>query len=90
MSSSLALLVCVLGIAGLFFLDRDKSLRTSKALWLPVIWLWIVGSRPVSVWLGINSVTADAAVQVEGSPFDAGIFGVLLATGVLVLISRRR
>jgi exopolysaccharide production protein ExoQ len=90
MSSSLALLVCVAGIAGLFFLDRDNSLQTSKALWLPVIWLWIVGSRPVSVWLGMNPATADTAMQVEGSPFDAGIFGVLLAAGILVLISRRR
>ena len=90
MSSSLALLVCVAGIAGLFFLDRDNSLQTSKALWLPVIWLWIVGSRPVSVWLGMNPATSDTAMQVEGSPFDAGIFGVLLAAGILVLISRRR
>ena len=47
----LAFLICSTGIAGLFFLDRDKSVRTSKALWLPVIWLWIAASRPVSLWL---------------------------------------
>ena len=55
MGTPLALLICHLGVAGLFFLDRDKSVRNSKALWLPVIWLWIVGSRPVSAWLGMGS-----------------------------------
>ena len=90
MSPSAALIVCIAGIGGLFYLDRDKSLRTSKALWLPVIWLWILGSRPVSVWLGLNPATADPAAVLEGSPFDAGVFAALLAVGIIVLISRKR
>jgi exopolysaccharide production protein ExoQ len=86
----LAFTVCALGIAGLFYLDRDRSLVTSKALWLPVIWLWIVGSRPVSFWLGINLATAQSASQaMEGSPVDASVFAFLLAAGITVLISRR-
>jgi exopolysaccharide production protein ExoQ len=89
MSSSLATVICVLGIAGLFYLDRDKSVRTSKALWLPVISLWILGSRPVSVWLGMNPAAENAGMQLEGSPFDAGVFGFLLAAGVIVVITRR-
>jgi len=34
MSSWLALLICIFGTVGLLFLDRDKSVGTSKALWL--------------------------------------------------------
>lgn len=89
MGASLALFVCVVGIAGLFYLDRDESGRTSKGLWLPVIWICIVGSRPVSAWFGISQ-GSDAVQLVEGSPIDGAVFGVLLAAGIIVLISRRR
>lgn len=90
MPPKIAIIVFAVGICGLFALDRDRKARTSKALWLPVIWIWIVGSRPVSAWLGIHSRTGDMAAQLaEGSPFDAAIFAVLLAAGIIALISRR-
>jgi exopolysaccharide production protein ExoQ len=90
MSFSLAAVFCIVGIAGLFYLDRDKSLRTSKALWLPVIWLWIVGSRPVSTWLGLGSSDQGINQQLDGSPTDALVFAVLLVAGIIVLLRRRR
>ena len=89
MGTPLALLVCIIGVAGLFFLDRDKSVRPSKALWLPVIWLWIVGSRPVSAWFGMGTTSADTLdATLNGSPLDAAIFAALLAIGVMILIYR--
>jgi len=91
MNTTVALLVFGIGIAGLFFLDRDKSVRPSKALWLPVIWLWIVGSRPASMWLGMGAETADTLdATLNGSPMDAAVFAVLLAIGVIVLIYRKK
>lgn len=86
MNPSLASLICACAIAGLFYLDRDHSLRTSRALWLPVIWIWIVGSRPVSAWLDVTPTGANA--QLDGSPVDAAVFGVLLAAAIGVLIRR--
>jgi exopolysaccharide production protein ExoQ len=86
MNPSVASLICACGIAGLFYLDRDDSARPSKALWLPVIWLWILGSRPVSAWLGITP--SGANVQLDGSPVDAAVCGVLLTAAIVVLISR--
>ena len=88
MNPTLASLICACGIAGLFYLDRDSSLRTTKALWIPVIWIWINGSRPVSDWLGISPGQFDA--QLEGSPVDAAIFGVLTAAAIGILIFRAR
>jgi exopolysaccharide production protein ExoQ len=94
MSFSEAMIVCMTGITGLFYLDRNKFLRTSKALWLPIIWLWIVGSRPASAWLSIwfgfhfGLPGRSAQEQIEGSPVDALIFAILLAAGIVVL-SRR-
>lgn len=88
MSPSLAVLAYACGIAGLFLLDRDSSVPTSKALWIPVIWLWIVGSRPVSVWLGITP--ADATNVQLDSPVDRFSFLALLAVGLIVLLCRSR
>ena len=89
MNPSLASLVYACGIAGLFYLDRDKSILTSKALWLPVVYLWILGSRPVSLWLGIT--TPDGTNnQLDGSPVDAAFFGILLIAALCVLVHRGR
>ena len=90
MGTWLATLICSVGVAGLFFLDRDTSVRNSKALWLPVIWLWIAGSRTVSLWLGISGGSAyySLASTLEGNSFDAAIFGMVIAVGVLVLLGR--
>jgi exopolysaccharide production protein ExoQ len=87
MGAPLALLICSIGVLGLFFLNRDKSVRTSKALWLPVIWLWVVGSRPVSSWFGVGG-GGSLASTLDGSPVDAAIFEALIVAGLLVLFQR--
>jgi len=88
MSPLLASLICTCGIAGLFYLNRDSSIRTSKALWLPVIYLWIVGSRSVSNWLGVTSPT-NYNEQLNGNPIDASVFALLGFAAIFVLIQRR-
>jgi exopolysaccharide production protein ExoQ len=87
MNPALATLVYVLGIAGLFRLDRDRKVRTSKALWIPLLWLLINGSRPVSMWFDTGPTIADQ--YANGSPLDAFVFGVLLACGFATLAVRR-
>jgi exopolysaccharide production protein ExoQ len=89
MNGSIATLAYALGVAGLFYLNRDKSVHTSRALWIPVIWFWILGSRAVSTWLdgGIGSQTTVASLM-DGSPLDAVVFQLLLASGFVVLARR--
>jgi exopolysaccharide production protein ExoQ len=87
MSSLVATLICACGIASLFYFDRDKTARTSRALWLPVIYFWIIGSRSVATWLNVQS--GDTDVQLQGSPLDAAIFGMLLIAAIGVLIYRK-
>ena len=90
MGAPLALLICGLGVVGLFYLNWDKSVRTSKALWLPVIWLLIVGSRPVSAWFGLGGPSGGAlASTLDGSPWDAAVFGALMVFGIAVLFGRK-
>lgn len=74
------------GIAGLLWLNRDHTAPTSRALWLAVAWLLIVGSRSVGDWLQLSS-----NVSIEGtgtSPIDAAVLSLLLAAGATVLLSR--
>jgi exopolysaccharide production protein ExoQ len=91
MSQSIALFAFIVGIAGLFFLDRDKSARTSKALWLPVIWLGTgSGSRPVSDWLGMGQPMESAGQLPASNSLDQLVAGTLMLLGVVALIRRRR
>jgi len=90
MNPSIASLVYVCGIAVLFYLDRDKSIRTSKALWLPVVYILAVGSRPVSFWLGVGPSLAAGANTLEGSPVDGAFFQILLVAAICVLVHRGR
>ena len=91
MPPSIAALVFLVGIAGLFYLDRTSDAKTSWALSIPVMWLSIAGSRMISQWLSLGSVSLDNPdAYLEGSPVDRLIFTSMLAAAVLVLIGRRR
>lgn len=90
MNPSSATLVYAIGIAGLFWLDRDISVRTSKALWLPLIWVSIIGSRSVSGWLGMSGQAEVAGQIPEGNLLDQVIAGALILMGLIILIRRSR
>jgi exopolysaccharide production protein ExoQ len=86
--TQIAVVIFIIGICGLFLLDRDPKAGASKALWLPVAWLLISGSRPVSVWLHI--VPSNSPDQyLDGSPLERVIYTTLLAIGLLALFARR-
>lgn len=88
MAPLLATFVCFAGIFGLIWLDRDPAVRTSPALWLPLVWFLISGSRHVSFWFGMTPAGTSAA-YLEGSPLDAIVYAVLLLMAVAVLARRR-
>ena len=84
MSSIIATLICACGIAGLFYLDRDRTVRASKALWIPVLWIMIVSSRSVSDWLSLTP----RGVESDGGGLDAVIYGLLTILAIGVLCTR--
>jgi exopolysaccharide production protein ExoQ len=87
--TEVATLLAIIGILGLFVLDQDTKVRTSKALWLAVLWISIAASRPVSVWLQMAPANS-AELQLEGSPLDRNVFLALLITGMVVLVARKQ
>ena len=89
MNSSLALLICTVGIAGLFWLDRDKTARASKAVWLSVLWMGINASRSIAAWMAGKPVSAATATGSD-SPADQFVAAALIGLGIMVIASRGR
>jgi exopolysaccharide production protein ExoQ len=88
MPAPLALSVCVLFIFWLLARDRKWQDRVSIALWIPVLWALIIGSRPISVWLDPGAQVEDIDM-LEGSPLDRYVF-LLLIVAALVVLWRRQ
>jgi len=87
--TQIATFVFVLGICGLFWLDRDRNARTSIALWLPAVWMMIAGSRSISFWLGMAPSKLPESYM-EGSPFDRALYTGFLMVGLVVLFGRQK
>jgi exopolysaccharide production protein ExoQ len=83
----LALCLTLGFICFLFWRESREKINVSGALWIPLIWLLITGSRSVSQWLSLGTSGIDAPD--EGSPIDAVVFFSLIVAGFYVL-SRRR
>lgn len=87
MPPPVALGLFVAFILWLFVRDARRPNSISAALWLPLTWAFVIGSRPVSLWFGIGSTGADG--HFEDSLLDKGLFFFLIVAGAFVLIRRR-
>jgi exopolysaccharide production protein ExoQ len=86
----LALFLTLAFIVFLFRRDILEKPDVSGALWLPLLWLLLGCSRPVTTWLNIFGLPVSGGVSnEEGSPVDALFQYALLTAGVLVVIKRQ-
>jgi exopolysaccharide production protein ExoQ len=90
MTQLIGTLVCIAFVGWMFYLARDVEARPSRALWIPTVWLLIVGSRGVSAWLHPAQAISLAQKFTEGNPLDASIYAGLTVAGALVLNGRSR
>jgi len=88
MLSRLAAALCILTILYLFRKDLAKCDGPSNALWVPLTWMFLAGSRYVSSWLNLGTPLQSADAYTEGSSVDAVVFFSLIVAAVGVL-SRR-
>lgn len=85
----LALLLTLALVIFLFWRDFRQQQNVTRALWIPLLWMLIIGSRFVSQWLSLLGISMGAVTLEEGSPIDAIVFFSLIASGVYVLRSRQ-
>jgi exopolysaccharide production protein ExoQ len=87
MPPSLALGIWLFLLLALLYFDRAKERGNSLALWVPVIWLFFVGSRLPSQWLGGQVGTLAQAYE-ESDPLNGSIFLALILVAIAILTSR--
>ena len=87
MPPTLALSLWFIFLVALLRFDPAKSPKTSAALWVPVIWLFIVGSRLPSQWFGGGMGQAVEALE-EGDSLDRIVFSALIVLAMGILVSR--
>ena len=78
-----ATIVFIAGMIGLLVLDRDPKARTSFALWIPMVWLCIGGSRVASAWFYPSAADPNNP-YLEGNPLDRNIQTVLLVLALFL------
>lgn len=83
----LALLLWIILLALLLYFDPARSSKASIALWIPVIWIFILGSRLPSQWFD-GQVAVSAQAFEEGNPLDRIVFCILILLAIVLLISR--
>lgn len=81
----LALSIWLILLVALFRFDPARDPKTSLALWLPVIWMFIVGSRLPAQWLSLGF---SVEYSQEGNPLDRSVDLVLIVLAIAVLMSR--
>ena len=87
---SIASCLTVAFIIFLFRRDIRERPDVSGGLWLPLLWLTLGCSRPVSEWLNIFGLPVSGGASVEeGSPLDACFYFALIIVGFCVLAKRQ-
>jgi len=90
MPRQLAILVYTLFAIWLWREDSKSRRHLSKALWIPLIWLLLLGSRPLSWWswffFGMGS---SATSDIEGNAFDATFYSALICLSLIIVAHRR-
>src|SRR5262245_7461965 len=88
MPPPLALALTLIFIAWLFWEESRLTYKPSPALWIPSIWLFILGSRSVTEWVYLGTPISGGDIA-EGSPLDRAVFFSLIVAGVVVLAKRK-
>jgi exopolysaccharide production protein ExoQ len=88
MPPSLALALTLAFIAVLFWRDIRQRPHITGAVWLPLLWVLVIGSRFVSEWLNLGTPQSVEALE-DGSPADRLFFLSLMVAAACVLFVRR-
>jgi exopolysaccharide production protein ExoQ len=83
------LIASILFTIYLVSVDVKKTARPWKALMVPLIWMFLSGTREFSAWFQIEGRAWSPDAFKEGNPVDAAVHFLLILCGVII-ISRRQ
>jgi exopolysaccharide production protein ExoQ len=89
MPPPLAALLTICFIVWVFRRDKQQNPHVPRALWLPTIWMMIIGSRQMGQWFSLCGLNFAGQSDADGNPIDAVVYLALNMAGIYVL-SRRR
>ena len=80
----IAAAICVAFVAYLFWKDFQRP-DVEPISWVPLVWMFLAGSRWVSSWLNLSGPMTSVDAYSEGSPVDRTVFLGLIIWGMFVL-----
>src|SRR6185436_11534805 len=89
MPPSLATILCAVFVLVLLRRDVKAHRSISGAIWIPIIWAFIISSRPVSDWLEGGAIVDISQGPQDDTLLDKTLYLVLIAAGFVVLAQRR-
>ena len=84
----LAASLCFAFILWLLRRDAKRASGVSAALWIPLIWVWIIASKPLAYWFASGTAASEVVDVNQGSFFDRNAYLVLIFLGLIVLVKR--
>jgi O-antigen ligase len=84
----LALALWLVLLLALLRFDPATDRHASPALWIPVIWVSIIGSRLPAQWLS-GQIGFTSSGFSEGNPIDRAVYLSLIAVSLMILTHRR-
>ena len=72
----------------LFRREYRAKPNITRALWIPFIWLFLIGTRTFGQWVDAFGASIGGGSYEEGSPVDAAVFFLIIIAGVMVLQRR--
>jgi exopolysaccharide production protein ExoQ len=88
MPPRLASCLCFAFILWLLRRDTKRASGVSTAIWIPLIWIWIIASKPLAYWLVSGTTAAEVTDVTQGSFFDRNAYLALIILGLIVLAKR--
>lgn len=84
----LAACLCFAFIIWLLRRDARHVTGFSAGLWVALVWLWMIASKPLAYWLGSGTEAGLASDVTEGSFFDRNAQSILITLGIIILSKR--
>ena len=88
MPRQVALALCLAFIASLLVRDFRRRPSFGVGIWLPMVLVFVLASRPVTMWFGLHGAVINDENYLEGSPVDRMFYLLLIVSAGVVATYR--